>query len=165
MEATTNQLQQWMDRERSAASCKRVDCAHDGGGDMASEAARVFSMFDAENTGKIPWDDVNLLLHALGLPPTTAEKVGSFTSADFIETASKLAPPKNSVQSFDLAFQAMTGGKDLTFDTFMDCLNRCNVRISEAQAREVLTFCDLDGDGFVNADDFSRVMTFLAEIS
>lgn len=63
-------------------------------------------------------------------------------------------------EDFKLAFEAIDGDKDklISFNDLKTFLESANEKRSDEEINEMINDADLDGDGYINFEEFSRLM-------
>ncbi|XP_012066881.1 calmodulin-like protein 30 [Jatropha curcas] len=135
-----------------------------------NEMRQVFNKFDSNKDGKISQQEYKATLRALRQDKMIAEVPKIFQVVDldgdgyidfreFIEAQKKGGGIKMvDIQSAFQAFDSNGDGK-ITAEEVMEVLRRLGERCTLEDCRRMVRAVDTDGDGMVNMDEFTTMMT------
>ena len=145
-----------------------------------SKIKSVFALFDADDTGMLLAHDLDLILRSLAIQVDDEAMEGLNTKADGMADEGRLtydqlltllkdvAESKSTDEEHKRAFQGLAGAQGeeaapataITFESLKTQLMATEARVSDDEIREVLKYCDVDGDGNLSEKDFLEVMDF-----
>lgn len=137
----------------------------------------IYALFDADDTHFVLISDLELLFRALGVElkdqalETVSEKARAMAQTEgghripyeqFVELFTEHSNSHDSGEEREDAF-AMFAGEDgtLTEASIMQALKLTDARVSAEEVKEVLKFCDVDGDGKFSKADWDAVLDFV----
>ncbi|OAY45681.1 calmodulin-like protein 30 [Manihot esculenta] len=135
-----------------------------------NEMRQVFNKFDSNKDGKISQQEYKATLRALGQENMIGEVPKFFQVVDldgdgFIDFREFVEAQKKGggimMKDIQSAFQAfdMNGDGKITAEEVMEVLRRLGERCSLEDCRRMVRAVDADGDGMVNMDEFTTMMT------
>ncbi|KAL3819737.1 hypothetical protein ACJIZ3_005642 [Penstemon smallii] len=140
--------------------------------DVYLELKQAFEMIDRDGDGKIKKEELEMLLCRIGAEPPSAEELkimlnevdrdgdGSITLEEFYAIGSAFAPPacdSELRETFDF-FDSDRDGKITADELFNVFQTIGDARCTLEDCRRMIGGVDLNGDGFVCFEDFSRMM-------
>merc|ERR1712166_456486 len=131
-----------------------------------------FTLFDKQATGAIPADELATVLRACGQNPTEAEiailvekvdinKNGLIEFEEFCELMSKTNKDPNEMEDLILkAFQTFDQDNSGTIDKdeLLSTLTTMGDKVDEKMVMSMIEEADVDGDGKINYQEFSKIM-------
>lgn len=167
-----------MSEQVKAETRKSTQLRHSESLRQSEEQKRAtFVMFDPDDTGSVPASDLPLLLRAMNINLSDAslkELVAKYDSeqdsrislSEFNEILKDSAVPKNSTEEATDVFNLIdfANGEEINEDNLREALEAADARVSAEEIREVLKYCDVDGDGKIKMGDWLAVMDFVNKI-
>lgn len=157
-----------MERKRSRGSREKVAEINE---QVQKDIKETFNMFDAENEGRIESSKLKLAMRALGFEPKKEEikKIlceydkegkGFIGYDDFYTLMAKKIEDKDASDEIMKAFQLFDDkntGK-IGLQNLKRVAKELGESLSDEELKEMISEADRDGDGFVNKDEFLRIM-------
>jgi len=137
----------------------------------ADEMKRVFDKFDSNKDGKISQQEYRVTMKALGMEDSVHEVPNIFKVVDldgdgfinfkeFMEAQNK----GGGVRAMDItsAFRTFdrNGDGKISAEEIKEMLGRLGERCSLEDCRRMVRAVDTDGDGMVDMDEFTTMMTY-----
>ncbi|RWR99042.1 caltractin-like isoform X1 [Dinothrombium tinctorium] len=131
----------------------------------------AFAMFDTNNEGFMPTAKLKFAMRALGFEPRKEEvkKIieefdneasGKISLQSFMALMSKKISEKDTndeiMKAFKLFDEDNTG--KISFNNLKNVAKQLGENISDEELKEMIEEADRDGDGFVNQEEFLRIM-------
>merc|ERR1711981_768283 len=131
-----------------------------------------FNLFDKKRTGAIPIGDMGTVLRSLGQNPTEAElqalmdevdadKSGTIDFEEFVNMMSRTNKSneqmEDEIKTAFLTFDA-DGSGYITKEELIETLTTMGDPVDEETIVGMIAEADLDGDGKINYDEFTKIM-------
>ncbi|KAJ3120252.1 calmodulin-like 3 [Physocladia obscura] len=136
------------------------------------EFKAAFAAFDRNNDGHIDVSDLSAAIRSLGhtvvseadvgeLVAAIGDKKGSVSFAAFMAMAAKSIRDVQAEEEMKEAFRIFDRNADgfITHDEFKATLEAQGDSISDQEVDDLIKECDVDGDGKLNYEEFSKMMT------
>jgi Ca2+-binding EF-hand superfamily protein len=136
----------------------------------------IFSLFDADDTGMLLVNDLDLILRALGVEIDEdsqnafldkAEKMGPdgrITYEQFNELLETVATKKDTEAEARRMFAVLSKDGVIDAATLKAALSSSEARVNDDEIAEVLKYCDVDADGQLTEKDFVAVLAFVNDM-
>ena len=137
---------------------------------ITKEIKEAFGLFDTDGSGFIDAKELKVALRALGFSPTKEEMVkfladvdsddgSSVSYAAFEKLAIKLMSTKSGSEEIKKAFTIFAGDKGcISFQDLKKVARDLGENMTDEELQEMIDEASGEGDGFVNLQDFTRIM-------
>merc|ERR1719199_599191 len=140
--------------------------------DQKKEFRKNFNLFDKKRTGSIPIADMGTVLRSLGQNPTEAElqalmeevdkdKSGTIEFDEFVDLMSRTNKTQEQmeeeIKNAFLTFDA-DGSGFITREELIETLTTMGDPVDEETITGMIQEADVDGDGKINYEEFTKIM-------
>ena len=135
------------------------------------EFRNKFDNFDSNGTGKVEFSKLKDLTKACGVDCTEAElqdyvneldvdEHGRITKEDFIKLMRKHHSEPDSEEELKEAFQIFNIKNTglISCENLMEVFKKIDPDIQEGEVLQLIKECDIDGDGYLNYEEFCRMV-------
>ncbi|ELT91897.1 hypothetical protein CAPTEDRAFT_183622 [Capitella teleta] len=135
------------------------------------EMAEAFAMFDKKGHRMISSEQLGCAMRALGENPTESEILriknevdiidgGSIGFTEFVKAMNMLCGKMDLEDDIKLAFKIFDtdGDGSISVSELRHVMTNLGDKLSEEEADELLNAVDIDGDGVINFEEFTRMI-------
>merc|ERR1712084_153990 len=140
--------------------------------DEVEEIKEAFDLFDNDGSGAISVNELTSAMQSLGFDVKQAvvynmvadldsDGSGEIEFGEFLDVMTAKLSEKNTREEIDRVFNLFDKDRsnELSVEEFMKICKEVGQDADEADVRELVKRCDLDGDGTVTKEDFYNVIT------
>ncbi|KAL0481091.1 calmodulin [Acrasis kona] len=139
--------------------------------DQVQEFKEAFSLFDKDGDGTISTKELGTVMRALGQNPTETELAdmvrdvdtnnnGTIDFKEFLNLMQKKMTDTDSEEEIKEAFRVFDRDNDgvISAAELRHVMTTLGEKLSEEEAEELIKEADINGDGQINYEEFTKVM-------
>lgn len=139
--------------------------------DQVAEIKEAFCLLDKDEDGRITVAELGVVMRSLGHKPTEKELRGMVNEADqdgngtiefseFLDMMAKQMKTTDHSKELHEAFKVFDRNNDgvISPDELQYVMTNLGMKLSEEEIDDMIKEADLDGDGYVNYDEFVTIL-------